>query len=213
VKLLLTHGLTTATTNDHKEVTMKKVTLFATTILALAMCASADDKIDFTHLSPSTTPQAIAYGYNNMVWTGIDYVSAERYEKWLVSNGYPEGDGFTTGPEAQVALIGGPLCYQKYGGATTTDVCRGSITSAVAAEGTFRPHYIIGSEGWIQDGHQFVTVEAYLNGNKIGSQRFDLGVDAKKFQLVLPNSWGQVSELVLWPSPGGSFVLYVLDMN
>ena len=184
---------------------MKKLALFATVLLALAMTASASDMIDFTQLAPSSTPQPIFFGYHNMSWTAIDYVSVPLYAY--------AGDGFKTGPEAQVALVGGPLCYQKHGGATTTDICRASITSALASKATFRPDYLVGSEGWSSDGSQFITVEAWLNGTKIGSQKFNLGVNAQKFKLVLPNAWGEVSQLVIYPSPGGSFVLYVMHVN
>jgi hypothetical protein len=228
VKLPLTWGLTTAITNDHKEVTLKKVTLLAAIVLALAMSASASDLIDFTKLAPTTTPQFIGGAYHNLFWPSIGYVSVPLYDQWLAAGGndpddgpFDQADGMNKGPEAQVAIIGGPMCYDKslddgygqneYPSFTVPDVCRGSIQAGGTA--TFRPDYVIASEGWKQDGHQFVTVEAYLAGKKIGTQRFDLHENAQKYQLVLPNEWGAVSELVFWPSPGASVVLYVVHLK
>jgi len=200
---------------------MKKLALFATMILALALSASASDMIDFTQMPPAQTPQPIPNPYHNLMWTAIGYVSVPLYESYLTTNGFDKGDGLNKGPEAQVAIIGGPLCYDKsepaypeneYPGTTDLDVCRGTISTT--ANALFAPDYLIASEGWIQDGHQFVTVEGYAAGKKIGSQKFDLGEDAKKFKLVLPDAWqGKVSELVLWPSPGGSVVLYVVHVK
>ena len=200
-----------APTHDQKEVIMKKITLLATIVLAITMSASAQDIIDFSHLSAATTPQPIANGYAGLKWTAIDYVSVPLYENWLASHGYAESDGMKTGPEAQVALIGGPLCYQKHGGTTIEDICRGSISASASA--VFQPEYLIASEGWSSDGPQFVTVMAYNNGQLVGSQKFNLGVNAQKFKLVLSNSWGEVTQLVLYPSPGGSVVLYVVGMK
>ncbi len=193
---------------------MKKVTLLATMVLALAMFASAQQMIDFTQLNPAATPQTIWTGYHGFAWTGIDYVSVPLYENWLATQAPPldQADGMLTGPEAQVALVGGPLCYKKHGGATITDICRGTLT-VVGPNFYFRPAYVVASEGWSGDGQQFVTVIAYLNGRQIGSQRYNLGVNAQKFQLVLPDAWGAVTQLAFYPSPGGSVVLYVVGMK
>ena len=46
---------------------MKKVTLFATLVLGLAISASAQKIIDFTHLPPATTPAVIADGYDQTI--------------------------------------------------------------------------------------------------------------------------------------------------
>ena len=187
-------------------------------VLALAMSASAQKMIDFTHLTATATPQAIPVGYDQPIqgfrWNGIDYVSVPLYEQWLRSQlpALAEADGMKTGPEAQVALIGGPLCYKKHGGTTSSDICRGTI-QVVGPTAYFRPNFVYASAGWSEDGHQFVTVNAYINGKLIGQRQYDLGVDAQRLQLVMPDAWGAVTELAFYPSPGGSVVLYVLELK
>ena len=190
---------------------MKKLALFAT-ILALAMTVSAQTTIDFTSLSPTATPTAVPEGYSGLNWTGIDYISPLL---WDYTNGNTEvGDGFTTGPEAMVAFGGGPLCSKKHGGTTTKNICSASVAAGIgpAALTQFQPTYAVVSEGWSSDGAQSVTVKAYNNGTQIGSQTYNLQAQAQKFQLVFPN-WGPITELKFYPTPGGSFVLYVLGLQ
>lgn len=192
---------------------MKKAALFATVLLALAMTAGAQEMVDFTHLSTAPAPTPIPVNYGGLIWTGIQYVNPLL---WNYTNGTLEnGDGFTTGPEAQVAFGGGPLCYAKHGGNTSTDVCAATIAAGIGPNAltSFRPDYMVLSEGWSSDGSQSVVVEAYNNGVKVGSQKFNLQAKAQKFKIVLPNSWGAVTELKIHPSPGGSFVLYVFEMK
>ena len=192
---------------------MKKVTLLATVLLALAMTASAQQMIDFTQLAPASTPTPVPEGYAGLHWGGIDYVAPLL---WSYSNGSIEtGDGFTTGPEAQVSFGGGPLCYKKHGGNTSSAICIATISAGIGPNALtqFRPDYAVVSEGWSSDGSQSIVVDAYNDGVKVGSQKFDLQTNAQKFKLVFPNSWGAVTELMIHPSPGGSFVLYVLGLK
>ena len=191
---------------------MKKATLFATLLLALALAASAQTTIDFTNLGPAATPIAVPEGYAYLNWTGLDYVSPLL---WTYTNGTTEtGAGFTSGPEAMVAFGGGPLCYKKHGGKTSKNICSATIAAGVAdtALSQFTPVSVDMAAGWASDGAQSVVVQAYSDGNLMGSQKFDLGTQAQKFTLVFPN-WGPITELKFIPSPGGSFVLYVLQMQ
>ncbi len=190
---------------------MKKIALLVC-ILGLAMCASAQTLIDFTSLTPSAVPAAIPEGYAGLNWTGIDFVDPQQ---WVYTNGTIEvGAGFTSGPEALVAFGGGPLCYQKHGGQTAKFICSASVAAGVGpnALSQFSPAYAFVSEGWASDGEQTLLVRAYNNGTLIGSQSYDLSTQAQKIQLVFP-SWGPITELKFYPSPGGSFVLYVLGLN
>jgi hypothetical protein len=190
---------------------MKKIALLVS-ILALAMCASAQTLIDFTSLTATATPTAIPEGYAGLNWTGLDFVDPLQ---WSWTNGTQEvGAGFTTGPEALVAFGGGPLCYPKHGGHTAKSICSASIAAGVGpnALSQFSPAYVYVSEGWADDGEQTLLVKAYNNGTLIGSQTYDLQTQAQKFQLVFP-VWGPITELKFYPSPGGSFVLYVLGLN
>jgi hypothetical protein len=191
---------------------MNKIALFAIVLLALAMTASAQTMIRFTDLPPTAIPTAIPENYYGLNWTGIDYVSPLL---WGYTNGNIEtGDGFTTGPEAMVGFGGGPLCYQKHGGQTNKNICSATIAAGVSptALAQFQPVYAWVSEGWSSDGTQSVVAQAYNNGNLVGSQKFNLKAKAEKFQLVFPN-WGPITELKFIPNPGGSFVLYVLEMQ
>ena len=186
---------------------MKKVAWLVTVLLAVTLSASAQQMIDFTHLTPTSTPQPVPDGYRGLRWVNLDYVAVPLYAF--------AGDGFKTGPEAQIAFGGGPLCYQKHGGTTTTNICEASIAAGIGpiARSSFRPDYMVVSEGWSSDGSQSIVVDAYDNGIKVGSQKFNLQANAQKFKLVFPNWWGAVTELKIHPSPGGSFVLYVLGLK
>jgi hypothetical protein len=191
---------------------VKKITFLSVLLVALALSANAQTLIYFTQLSATATPTAIPEGYSGLNWTGIDYVSPLL---WSYTNGTIEtGDGFLTGPEAMVALGGGPLCYKKHGGQTSKNICSASVAAGVGpnALSQFQPVYAIVSEGWSSDGNQTLIVKAYNNGNLIGSQQYSLDPLAQKFQLVFP-SWGPITELKFYPSPGGSFVLYVLGLQ
>ncbi len=192
---------------------MKRMILLISIFLALTLTAGAQTMIDFTSLPDTGTPQAIPENYAGLHWTGLDYVSCMM---WDYVNGNIEwGDGFMIGPEAQVAFAGGPMCYAKHGGNTNENVCQASIAAGVGPNALteFRPDYAVMALGWKTDGKQFVTVDAYNNGVKIATQRFNLQVAAQKYKLVFPNSWGEVTQLVFHPSPGGAFVMYVLQLK
>jgi len=185
---------------------MKKATLCAVVLLALAMTASAQTNIDFTSLSPTAVPLAVPEGYAGLNWTGVDYVSPLL---WSYA-----GDGFFTGPEVMVGFGGGPLCYKKHGGQTIKNICSAAVAAGVGpnALSQFTPVSVDMSEGWSSDGTQSVVVQAYSDGNLMGSQTFSLGTPAQLFTLVFPN-WGPITELKFIPSPGGSFVIYVLRIQ
>jgi hypothetical protein len=192
---------------------MKKVTLLATVILALVMSASAQKMIDFTNLPDNATPAAIPSGYAHLNWSGLDYVDALTYGD---ANGNPNnGAGFYTGPEVMVAFGGGPLCFTNYGakkadGVPSKNICESTISSGLGptALNQFQVDYAVVSSGWVSNS---IVVQAYLNGVQVGSdQRYNLTTQAQK--LVFPN-WGPITELVIHPSPGGSFVMYVLELK
>jgi len=191
---------------------MKRALLFAITFLALAMFASAQTMIDFAGLGPTNTPLAVPENYAGLNWSGIDYVSPML---WTYTNGTTEtGAGFTNGPQVMVAFGGGPLCYKKHGGQSVKNVCSITIAAGVGptALSQFTPVSVDIAAGWTSDGAQSVTVQAYSDGNLMGSQKFDLAAQAQKFTLVFPN-WGPITELKFIPSPGGSVVLYVLELQ
>jgi hypothetical protein len=197
---------------------MKKVTLFATMILALALSASAQQLIDFTGLADTNSPQPVPNGYQHLGWSGLFYVDALTYGD---ANGNPNsGPGFYSGPEALVAFGGGPMCFPKYGakvadGVPTKNICESVISSGIGptAFSYFKVDSLTISAGWVSGK---VTFQAYKDGVQVGTDwqknLTTKAVTLKTSDGSLPN-WGQISELVIHPSPGGSFVLYVLQMN
>ena len=192
---------------------MKRAFLLSFAILGLALFASAQSYIDFTNLPATGNPYAIPETYGGLHWAGIDYVSCML---WDYTDGVIEmGQGFMAGPETQLAFAGGPLCYQKHGGSTNVDVCPATIAAGVGPNALtqFRPDYLWAAEGWLSDGNQFITVNAYNNGVQIGSQRYFLTPQGRKIKLIFPNAWGNVTELKIYPSPGGSVVLYMLGLK
>jgi hypothetical protein len=186
---------------------MKKVALLVT-ILALAMCASAQQLIDFTHLPDGNTPASIPENYAGMHWANLDGVDALKYAD--------AGAGFFTGNEAMVAFGGGPLCFPNYGGvnndgAAFKNICDATISVGVGpnALATFQALKATVSAGWT-DGS--IVVTAYNNGVQAGaSQKYTLTTNAK--EIDFPNNWGQITQLVIHPSPLGSFVMYTLQVN
>jgi len=190
---------------------MKYATLFAIACVGLALTASAQ-MIDFTNLSATATPTSMPENYAGLSWSGIDYVSPMMYD---YCNGTREfGAGFMHGPEAMIAFGGGPMCYKTHGGTTAKNICSAAISGGIGmgARAEFLPVSVIMAAGWEGDGPQSVTVQAYHDGNLMGSQKFDLGMAAEKLTFAFPN-WGPVTELKFIPSPGGSFVMYVLMMQ
>ena len=192
---------------------MKKVALFATIVMALALCASAQQMIDFTHLPDTGTPASIPSGYSGLNWSGLDYVDAITYND---ANGNPNiGAGFYTGPEVMVAFGGGPLCFPNYGaakadGVATKHICSVEISAGLGptALSHFQANFAIMSAGWIGGS---ITVQAYNNGVQVGSdEHYSLTTNTQRIDF--PN-WGQITELRITPGPRASFVLYVLQVQ
>lgn len=106
------------------------------------------------------------------------------------------------------------MCYKKHGGRTSKNICSANVAAGVGpgSLSQFTPISVDMSEGWSSDGNQSVVVQAYSDGNLMGSQTFSLGTPAQLFTLVFPN-WGPITELKFIPSPGGSFVIYVLRIQ
>jgi hypothetical protein len=205
-----------ATTHDHKEVNMKKVTLFATILalaLAMTMTASAQQLIDFDGLPDASSPTAIPVAYGGMSWYGMDYVSAAQY---VWANGTDDyGGGFFTGSHARLAFGGGPLCFPIHGGTTIANICESKITAngvGPNALSGFQAVSAVVAAGWKDKYAPYsIVVTAYLNGNLVGSQKYSLTTQAG--EINFPSSWGRITELVIHPSPFGSFVLYTLSVN
>jgi hypothetical protein len=200
---------------------MKKVTLLVTIVLALAMFAGAQQFVDFAKLPANGSPSAVPLGYGGLRWDAVEFVAAPLYKDAnlyiAASGGINSGRGFFTGNEAMVAFGGGPMCYQKYStvagavddGKVDKHICESSISAWDSA--VFEVDSMTVSDGWDASG-DFITVSAYNNTTLLGTARYNLSTTAKKLDLK-SNNWGPVTELVIHPSPAGSFVLYTMQLK
>lgn len=195
---------------------MKKVTLFATILalaLAMTMTASAQQMIDFDDLPDSNTPAALPVPYGGLLWTGMAYVSAPQY---VWANGTKaRGDGFFTGPHARLAFGGGPLCFPEYGGTTIANICESTIRANGVGPNALSGFHAVSATvaaGWNDKFAPYsIVVTAYLNGNLVGSAKYNLTTNTQL--LYFPTNWGQITQLVIHPSPGGSFVMYTFTVE
>jgi hypothetical protein len=170
---------------------MRKVALFAC-LLALAICATAEDRsINPGSLPASTTPSPVPASFGGLDWLGVDYVSPA----WSSA-----GPGMRLGPDADDVIFGGgPICRSE------PIACYSSITSTTE----FRA---ISAEVAAASGDNFIVVTAYLHGQFLGSQRYNLSSD-RVSTIMFPVTWGNVTQLVIHPSDGSEFVLYRLTME
>ena len=176
---------------------MRKIALLVC-ILALAMCASAQTLIDFSNLTPSTSPTPVPNGYANLNWEHLYSVDPLQ---WGGS-----GSGFINGPDAVIAFVGGNfLCFFQ------PDVCRATISSSAAL-----PHFQALSAS-VSAGYQqnVVTFVAYLGGAEVGRQDYTLTVTNQIINF--PASWGTIDQLRIVPNPAGpafgSTVFYTLTIQ
>ena len=117
-----------------------------------------------------------------------------------------------------VAFGGGPMCYQKYStvsgavddGKVDKHICESSISAWDTS--VFEVDSMTVSDGWDASG-DFITVTAYNSGVQVGSSaEYKLSTSAQKLNLKA-NNWGPVTELVIHPSPAGSFVIYTMQFK
>ena len=172
---------------------MKKAALFAT-ILALALCASAQQDVTFAALPTALSPTALPDGYSSLGWSGFNYVAPN----W--SGG---GDGFKQGPSAlNVAFVGGHVCE------LTAALCSGSISAAAPANALgFHAQSAIVAAGYHAET---VNVSAYNRGHFVGSHAFTLATALQ--EIDFPDSWGAITQLVM-ETTQGTVVLYDLKIR
>jgi hypothetical protein len=167
-------------------------------ILALAMCASAQTLITFSNLTPSTSPTPVPNGYSNLNWE--QFYSVDPLQ-WGGS-----GPGFTNGPDAVIAFVGGNfVCFFQ------PAACKATISSSAAL-----PHFQAQSAS-VSAGYQqnVVTFVAYLGGVEVGRKDYTLTVTNQIINF--PASWGTIDQLKIWPNPTagayGSTVFYTLTIQ
>lgn len=175
---------------------MKKIALLVC-ILALAVCASAQTLITFSNLTPSSSPISVPNGYGNLDWEHVHSVDPLL---WAGS-----GPGFTNGPDAVSAFVGG-----NYVCVFQPAACRATISGS-AAMPRFQALSASVSAGYQQN---VVTFVAYLAGVEVGRQDFNLTVTNQVIDF--PTTWGTIDQLKIWPHVGGgqfgSVVFYTLTI-
>jgi hypothetical protein len=166
-------------------------------ILALAMSASAQIMITFSNLTPATSPTPIPNGYGPLDWEHVYTVDPIL---WAGS-----GPGFTNGPDAVIAFVGGNyVCIFQ------PSACKATISGCTAM-----PHFQAMSAS-VSAGYQqnVVTFIAYLGGVEVGRQDYNLTVTNQV--IYFPTSWGTIDQLKIWPHVGGgqfgSVVFYTLTV-
>jgi hypothetical protein len=186
----------------NEENPMKKIALLVC-ILALAICAAAQPgppgqtMISFNHLTPSTSPTPVPNGYAHLNW---EYIYSVSPVEWGGS-----GRGFTDGPHAVIAFVGGNyVCYFQ------PAACRATISGGDVA----RFHVMSAS---VSAGYQdnVVSFIAYRGGTVVGTQDYNLTV--RNQVIDFPPGWGVIDQLVVWPHPTrhsfGSVVFYELSVR
>ncbi len=187
---------------------MKRIVLLVVFVAALALCASAQDYINFSWMPVVNTPTPMPDNYPDgmyLFWDSFYYVTPGLWSG--------EGAGFWVDPATQhntVAFIGGPLCL--------LDIpCSGSIKLSPImmhpANKTFTPISISISAGWMANN---VRVTAYNNSQFVGTVVWKLTTHPQTFSF--PAAWN-VTQLVFTPDliksntvypKAGSMVVYSL---
>ncbi|MGC2108175.1 MAG: hypothetical protein WA655_01575 [Candidatus Korobacteraceae bacterium] len=160
-------------------------------LLAFAVGASAQEKLNFSDLPLISNPSPMPNGYGRLDWGNFFYVSPYS---WSGS-----GAGYKLGPQGEdVAFVGGLYCrlsgYACFG--TLSDSLGFELVSADVAGGY---------------GPTQITITAYNNGKFLGSQQYFLGTQMRT--LTFPASWG-VATQVMFEVTGqpGSLVVYNLNV-
>ena len=167
---------------------MKKLSLLIL-LLVLAIAASAQANLNFADLPDAKAPTPMPNGYGNLNWTAVSYVNPFEWRG--------AGPGFKNQQNiagADVAFGGGP-CFSSVCASSLSWPFGFAVVSADVAAGF---------------GPGTITVIAYYKGKFVGSQVYHLTTQVQT--LVFPEAWDVITQLVIQPSPGGSFVLYDLKL-
>jgi hypothetical protein len=178
--------------------TMKKTLAVIGCMLALALCASAQEQLSFSDLPLVSTPAPMPNGYGQLNWNNIFYVDPNQWSG--AGPGYRDGPiGGSLRPH-DVAFVGGKVCrlLQEY--------CFGTISSA-GGQTSFQAISAIVAGGF---GPTNITVTAYNNGQYVGSAFYILGTQLQI--LNFPSTWGSITQLVFQTQGGEDLVLYDLSV-
>ncbi|HKD85322.1 MAG TPA: hypothetical protein VKB58_11290 [Terriglobales bacterium] len=183
---------------------MKTTIAVLTFVLALTLCAGAQQQISFTNLPLAAQPAPVPSGYYGLNWNNIFYVDPL---KW---SGAGPGFLLSSVPNRDVAFVGSASCtccppvHQSCSGSisgsstgsnSTTQVSFQALSAIVAAG--FHPNDI--------------TVLAYSHGNFVGMATYSL--NAQLQTLLFPPSWGEITQLTFQTDAGGDLVFYSLAVN
>jgi hypothetical protein len=189
---------------------MKRIVLLIAFVAAAALCAGAQNLINFADMPIAYTPNPMPDLYpsgTGLNWDRFSYVTPGIW------NG--AGPGFWVDPATKhntVAFTGGVLCNLKI---PCTAMLKMSQPAANMQIKTFWPGTIVMSAGW-QDNR--IIIVGYNNGKFVGSVSWKLTTTPQKF--TFPATW-RVTQLAFTPDylgnnaviPQGSAVIYRLDVK
>jgi len=159
-------------------------------VLALAVGASAQERLNFSDLPLISSPTPMPNGYGQLDWGNFYYVNPYGW-----SGG---GPGYRRGPQGEdVAFVGAKDCrlydYTCFG--TLNDSLGFQLVSVIVAGGY---------------GPTQITVTAYNRGVVLGSAQYFLGTEMQT--LNFPSSWGIATEVVFQVTgQPGNLVIYNLN--
>ena len=207
---------------------MKKVALFATVLLAVAMTASAQQQFstDFSDLPTINIPIPMPADYPNnpfdtyMTWSNFNYVSPTAFTDFCSAPQATSCPGFTLAPNTNAVFVGGPDC--QAGNA----LCIGTIKMPVAPNATasFQPLTMTVAAGWCSNK---VTVMAYNKAALVsptlsGTNALQL-TPTSLTTINFPSNWTTVTELRFYVMPDsqscfvypgvGSMVVFAFTAN
>ena len=167
---------------------MKKLSLLIL-LLALAVGASAQANLNFADLPDARVPTPIPAGYGDLNWTAVSYVNPLE---WSGAGPGFKNLQYIAGTDV---AFGGGLCLGSACASSLSWPFGFQVVSADVAAG-----YTSNS----------ITVIAYNKGKFVGSQVYHLTTQVQT--ITFPIQWDVITQLVIQPSSGGSFVLYDLKL-
>ena len=183
---------------------MKTTVAVLTFVLALTLCAGAQQQITFTNLPLAAQPAPVPSGYYGLNWNNIFYVDPL---KW---SGAGPGFMLSSVLNRDVAFVGSAACTccppvhlscsgsisgSSTGSNSNTQISFQVLSATVAAG--FYPNDI--------------TVLAYSHGNFVGMATYSLNTQLQT--LVFPPSWGEITQLTFQTEAAGELVFYGLAVN
>jgi hypothetical protein len=177
---------------------MKKTLVLLAFALALAIGATAQERLTFADLPLVSMPTLMPNGYGQLNWANIYYVDPNQWSG--AGPGYKDGPiGGILRPQ-DVAFVGSKACR------LAQEACYGTITS-LGGRTSFQAVSATVAGGF---GPTYVFVFAYNHGNYVGSVSYPLSTQMQTINF--PASWGSITQLTFQTDAGGDLVFYDLQV-